>query len=227
MEEKVSINSKSILDYIMFKLDKIDNEFTLEELSKIDEITIDYKDDNVIIFEELLFLKNLKTLNIRHSSLFNSDFNILLNLNKLENLYFEKCEFENADLISSLNLKNLFLINCNINNHTFLCMFSDLEELSVINGNIEISKINKLKKLKYLRLSYSKIIDNDNLSLENIRELYLDNTNIIDLSFINNLPHLNKIVISLEQYKNNKQLLKGLKNKVQVYDENNIPFQEE
>ena len=38
----MKIDCKVLANYIMFKLDKLENNFTKEELELIDEITIDY-----------------------------------------------------------------------------------------------------------------------------------------------------------------------------------------
>lgn len=41
-----------------------------------------------------------------------------------------------------------------------------------------MKKINLLDKLTYLQLSYFKIMDNDELDIDKIEELYIDNTYI-------------------------------------------------
>ena len=76
-----------------------------EELNKITEVVIDYSnetDSSFVFLEELLKLKNLKTITLRNGFIFNDNYNIFLKLNNLFGLIFENCEFENADLIASL-----------------------------------------------------------------------------------------------------------------------------
>lgn len=228
METIINIENKNLANFIMFKLDKIDNGFTEQELNQITEIVIDYnnEDENSFVFlKELTKLKNLKSITLRNGFIFNDDYNIFLNLNNLFEFVFENCEFENADVIASLNLKALSLINCKIESYSFINVFESLEELTIINGKIEIEKINMLKNLKYLQLSYSDIIDSIDLNINKLEELYIDNTNINNFSFLNNLLNLKRISIDLNQYNNNKNIFdKLIKNNILVLNENMVEF---
>jgi len=227
MKDKIIFKNTNIANYVMFMLDKIDNEFTSEELEKITELTIDYDEDNNIILEELFVFKNLESLYLRNGFIDNTYLTFLLCFEKLNSIYFDKCEFENADLIALLKLKELSLINCKINNYSFIMVLTELEHLSIVNGKIEISKINKLKRLKYLQLSYSNILDNIGLDLENLRELYIDNSNIETLEVIKKLVNLKKISIDEKQYYNNKKIIGDLLNNgIEVYNDGIIEFNE-
>ena len=228
MESYITIKNENIANYVMFVLDKLDNEFTEEELNTITEITIDYEDilENNSILKELLLFRNLNTLNLRNAFIYNDDYNYLLNLDKLNNLYLDRCKFENADLIASLKLKSLSLINCEINNYLFVNLLTELEELTIINGEVDIDNINKLTKLNYLQLSYSNILGNELvIKLDNLKELYVDNTNIRNLTFTNNLLNLNRLSIDEFQYKYNNQFIKQLRNRnISIYNENMVEF---
>ena len=147
------IESFNLSNYIMFKLNKIDNEFNEEELNKIDEVIISSEDS---LYDASLF-NNLSDLTICDKFIENSFFKILFNLKNLKSINFTRCEFENADLISSLNVSNLALVDCNINNYKFIYIMSDLVSLTVVNGEIDFDLINRLKLLKYLNVSYSDI----------------------------------------------------------------------
>lgn len=228
MESYITIKNENIANYVMFILDKLDNEFTEEELNTITEITIDYEEilENNSILKELLLFRNLNTLNLRNAFIFNDDYNYLLNLDKLNNLYLDRCKFENADLIASLKLKSLSLINCEINNYLFVNLLTELEELTIINGEVDIDNINKLTKLNYLQLSYSNILGNELIiKLYNLKELYVDNTNIRNLTFTNDLLNLNRLSIDEFQYKYNNQFIKQLRNRnISIYNENMVEF---
>ena len=228
MENIINIENQNLANYIMFKLDKINNGFTEKELNSIIEVVIDYNDETAssfIFLEELSKLKNLKTITLRNGYIFNDNYNIFLKLNNLSEFVFENCEFENADLIASLKLKSLSLINCKIENYSFINIFENLEELSIINGIIEIKKINNLKHLKYLQISYSKIIDDVDLNIQQISELYIDNTNILNFALLNNLLNLKKISIDENQYTDNKELFNNMtKRKIIVLNENMVEF---
>ena len=223
----ININNKNLANYIMFKLDKINNEFTEEELNKITEVVIDYNEEenDVNFLNELLKLNNLKSVTLRNGYIFNEDYNIFLNLNNLSEIIFENCEFEKVNLISTLKLKSLSLINCQINNYSFIEKFKDLEELTIVNGTIEINKINMLNKLKYLQISYSNIIDNDSLNDSLLEEIYIDNTNINDFNFLNNLSNLKRVSIDETQYNSNKEMFNNLtKKNILVMNENMVEF---
>jgi Leucine-rich repeat (LRR) protein len=75
-----------------------------------------------------------------------------------------------------------------------------------------------LTNLKYLNISHTKCT-NDILNLENLKELYIDNSNIIDLNFVLELPKLEILSLSEEQYKDKKELIEKIKNKnIEIYD---------
>ena len=228
METIINIENENLANYIMFKLDKVDNGFTEEELNKITEVVINYNnetDSSFVFLEELSKLKNLKTITLRNGYIFNDNYNIFLNLNNLSEFVFENCEFENADLIDSLKLKSLSLINCKIESYLFVNVLKDLDELSIINGIIEIAKLNMLNHLKYLQISYSNISDNKDLNIYALEELYIDNTNIDNFDFLNNLLNLKRISIDESQYNNNKELFNNLVRKnILVLNENMVEF---
>ena len=103
--------------------------------------------------------------------IFNDNYNILLNLNNLSEFVFENCEFENDDLITSLKLESLSLINYKIKSYALVNVFKNIEELTIINRSIVIEKLNMLNHLKYLQISYSNIIDNIKFKKNNPNEL--------------------------------------------------------
>ncbi len=226
MKNLIYIENENLANYIMFKLNKIDNGFTEEELNKITEVVIDYNNENessFVFLKELLKLKNLKIITLRNGYIFNNNYSIFLSLNNLSEFVFENCEFENADLIVSLKLKSLSLINCIINSFTFINLLENLEELSIVNGTIEIGKINSLNHLRYLQISYSKITDSKELNISTLEELYIDNTNINNFNFLNDLLNLKKISIDENQYNNNKELFNNLINRnILVLNENMV-----
>ena len=216
MNDKIMINNQNILNYVMFKLDKLENGFTKDELLKITEIVVNYheeQEESSNFFLEFLKFDNLKALTLRNGYIFNDDYQFLLKLTNLTNITFDHCEFENADLITSLKLNSLSIINCKINNYTFINLFQNLKSLTIINGKVSINKINTLKNLEYLNISYSTITDIEStLNINSLMELHLDNTNITDLTFINNLSNLKKLTIDDLQYKYNKEQIDNLKN---------------
>lgn len=224
----INIENKNLANYIMFKIDKIGNNFTEQDLNQITEVVIDYNNESessFVFLNELKKLKNLKTITLRNGYIYNDNYNIFLNLNSLSEVVFENCEFENANSIAYLKLKSLSIINCKIDSYAFINILEPLEKLTVINGILEIKKINILKNLKYLQLSYSNITDDFDLDISSLEELYIDNTNINNFNFLNSLLNLKRISIDETQYNNNKELFNNLiKRNILVLNENMIEF---
>ena len=217
------IESFNLSNYIMFKLNKIDNEFNEEELNKIDEVIISSEDS---LADASLF-NNLSDLTICDKFIENSFFKILFNLKNLKSINFTRCEFENADLISSLNISNLDLVNCNINNYKFIYIMSDLVSLTVVNGEIDFDLINRLKLLKYLNVSYSDISnDRAYLKLNDLEKLYINNTSISNFSYLINLINLKFLSVDEKQYKNNLDVINKLKERnVDILSEGILSFE--
>ena len=217
------IESFNLSNYIMFKLNKIDNEFNEEELNKIDEVIISSEDS---LADASLF-NNLSDLTICDKFIENSFFKILFNLKNLKSINFTRCEFENADLISSLNISNLDLVNCNINNYKFIYIMSDLVSLTVVNGEIDFDLINRLKLLKYLNVSYSDISnDRAYLKLNDLEKLYINNTSISNFSYLTNLINLKLLSVDEKQYKNNLDIINKFKKRnVAILSEGILSFE--
>ena len=231
MDTTIKIDNENLANYVMFKLNKSGNKFTQEELNEIFEIVIDYRDEDdssFVFLEELKKFNNLKSITLRYGFIHDDNYNIFSCLKNLSEIVFDNCKFEDADLIASLNINALSLINCDIRSYDFIDSFDDLRELTIVSGNVKFSKINNLNKLRYLQLSYSNIInlfDNSILNIDSIEELYIDNTNINDFSFLNNMSKLKKVSIDAKQYENNKKIFNNLiKKNILVYNENMVLF---
>ncbi len=231
MDTTIKIDNENLANYVMFKLNKSGNKFTQEELNEIFEIVIDYRDEDdssFVFLEELRKFNNLKSITLRYGFIHDDNYNIFSCLKNLSEIVFDNCKFEDADLIASLNINALSLINCDIRSYDFIDSFDDLRELTIVSGNVKFSKINNLNKLRYLQLSYSNIInlfDNSILNIDSIEELYIDNTNINDFSFLNNMSKLKKVSIDAKQYENNKKIFNNLiKKNILVYNEDMVLF---
>ena len=79
MGNMIKIENDNLANYVMFKLDKLENEFTEDELNQIIEIVINYEDEtdsSFIFLEELLKLKKLKSITLRNGNIYNDNYNI-------------------------------------------------------------------------------------------------------------------------------------------------------
>ncbi len=221
MESTIKLNSENLIDYVMFKLNKDSNEFTTNELDTIDEVLINFNNevDNYYL-SDITNFHNLKSITFRNGFINNDILKVLMKFNHLTSVTFDNCGFEEEKLIASLNLKELSLISCQIHDYSFVYIIDTLETLSIVNGEVEINKLNLLKNLHYLEITNSKILDNSKININNIHELYIDNTSIDDLTFLNDLNDLEKVSIDDHQYEDNKVLVKKLINKgISFYNE--------
>lgn len=207
---KEMINNSILKNYISFKLDKDINDITKEDLINIEDIFLDYEETSSFNYDELLIFFNLKELTLRNFPIDNSVYYIFLSLPKLKSITFDNCSFINPNINAALDIEELFLINCHIENYNFIYIMDKLKRLSIINGKVELNKLNKLNNLEYLRISNSNVKDfNHNIMLNKLNTLYIDNTNIKDLNIISNLNNLNVLGIDSIQYNENKKLLES------------------
>ena len=164
-------------------------------------------------------MQSLKQLEIRNLMISNDTLDIILSLNNLKDLKFQLCDIENVDRFKGLNLKGLHLDCCEMEDFSFVYEMINLESLTLTGEvNLEINKLNNLINLKYLNISHT-ICTNDVLNIKKLEELYIDNSNINDISFALNLNNLKVLSLSKEQYKNKKELINELKSRnIEILD---------
>lgn len=166
---------------------------------------LENKDKNDIEFRSCDFLKE--------------DILKLSNAREYERIAFIDCSFEDCTLIQNIKTKSLSFTNNRVNNYEFIYNMSFLENLTVVGGNVDTFKFNNLNKLKYLRLSHSYVDNIEKYISINLKYLFIDNTNIKDLSFINNFVNLEILSISEDQRLYNKELIEKISDCVKViYD---------
>lgn len=227
----IKIDNTDLANYIMFKLDKEDNSFSVEELGEIDEIIINPININgeyeKINLEVIKYFSNLKRILFKNLTINENIITDLVSIKPLESIYFEKCEFENVNMLMVLKTKEIGFINCEIVDYSFVYEMKNLQSLAIVNGLVSISGVNNLKKLEYLQLSYSSMIDIETFNLPFLKELHIDNTNLMDTSNLENLTKLQRIGISEEQYVEGEKFYKNLIQKgALVLNQNLLEFNE-
>ena len=227
----IKIDNTDLANYIMFKLDKEDNSFSVEELGEIDEIIINPININgeyeKINLEVIKYFSNLKRILFKNLTINENIITDLVLIKPLESIYFEKCEFENVNMLMVLKTKEIGFINCEIVDYSFVYEMKNLQSLAIVNGLVSISGVNNLKKLEYLQLSYSSMIDIETFNLPFLKELHIDNTNLMDTSNLENLTKLQRIGISEEQYVEGEKFYKNLIQKgALVLNQNLLEFNE-
>ena len=176
------------------------------------------------VFNDIIKLKNLESIIIKNGTLYKEDINKLLSLNYLCKLSFDNVFIEEIDF-SKFNIIELTIIKCNINDFSFINKSNVITKLSLVNCDININNFDNLNELDYLELSGSNVNNNFNINNITIKELYIDDCNINDLTFINKLINLKRLSIDKEQYDNNKNLVDELEKKgVLVLYNNMVEF---
>lgn len=69
----IKLNNENLANYVEFKRDKLDNNFTEEELLKIEEVVIDFKvetDSIKNILDDVLKLKNIEEIYLDNTNYF-------------------------------------------------------------------------------------------------------------------------------------------------------------
>lgn len=225
----ITIKNKQLVNYLCFKLNKIEEEFTSEELCQIDELNLnpidisgDVEDIDISVLKHF---KNLQTITFSNMCIYMDIFEYLEKMENLKEITFDRCEFEDVDNIPMLKVKAISFINCENVNHDIVFSISNIESLSLVNeNNVDVDKVNELKSLKHLQLSYSRMNDNSKkFTLPDLEEIYIDNTNIENLNVLENTEKIKILGISESQLISNLEYINCLKEKgVAVYEEGMI-----
>ena len=212
----IEIKSRQLNNYLTYKLDKLEEQYTEEELKSVDELVIE--NDNNLDISVLKYFTNLKKLELRNIEINDYILEIILSLNSLENIMFQLCEIEKISKIKELNLIGLHIDCSKIKEYDFVYEMINLQELTLTGVEVDINKLNNLTNLKYLNISHSNCT-NDVLNIKKLEQLYIDNSNIIDISFTEELPNLKELSLSKEQYENKQDLINRLKQKdIEILD---------
>ena len=227
----IKISNEKVADFLMLKLGKLDNNFKREELETVKSLFLNSKDsygnDEEIDLTILKYFKNLEELELSNLEINNEITVMLSKLKKLETITFNKCSFENPNVLQMLKVHTLNIVNSSIHDTKFLESLKILKKLSLIGlDNIYIKDINNLINLKYLRLSNSHIIDfKEELLVPNLEELYIDNTNLYEFTLLK-IPlrkKLKKLCISDDIYLSNRNYIRNL-NDISIYNENMVKY---
>lgn len=213
----IKFNSEQLTNYIGFKLDVLENEFTIEQLNSLKELVIDYEYN--LELDVLKYFSGLETLEIRNFNIDENTINSILSMKNLSNLSFQLCTFETTNNLDKLNLKELHLDCCKMNDYSFVFSMQTLERLTLSGQeNLDILKVNTLVNLKYLNISHTKC-SNDVLNLKSLEELFIDGSNIVNLNFVFELPNLKVLSLSQEQYDGKEEIIEKIKNRnIEIYD---------
>ena len=191
-------------------------------MDNINELVIDGNE----IFDFISYLnkyKDTKDIEFRNCE-FSNDEIMSLSEKEYNRIAFMNCSFEDESLIQKIKTKSLSLTDNKINSYEFVYGMFYLDRLTIVNGRVDISKLNHFKNLEYLRLSHSHV-DNIEMIELNLKYLFIDNTNIKDISFIKRLPNLELLSVSDEQELFNKDIIKKISNHIKIIKDSIIEME--
>lgn len=224
----ININNSILLDALFYSADKEENEFTLEELSSIESLTLNSKIMGIYFFEfnfeELKYLTSLREITFNNIDINETTIDILNNLSFLENVKFNSCSFAKEPKLS--NIEELSITKGNLMDFSFISSLSNLKSLSLVNVKLDkLNFVNRLDELEMLELSGSTLPLTIHLDKTNIKELYLDETNISEFNSVFFPLNLERLFISSKQYNLNPKYFDALSEEgISILSPSNMSF---
>lgn len=228
----IVLKNKELVNFLKCQFNQKEDMFEMSDLLRVEELVLDSRNfaDELtqVDFEELKYFKGLKILSLNNLKITSNDISIISNLSYLEEIVFENCIFDdNIGELLNLNIENLSLNNCKINENNFIYSMTYLKKLTLIKSYLNLSKLKKFYFLKSLNLTNSIVTKVDELDLPILEEFVIDFSNIEDLNFLLNIPTLRKLSVCKEQINKNKNIIKTLiGNGVEIWENNIIKLSE-
>lgn len=202
--------------YLMNKLNKVDTRFTEDELKGVDELYLNPVGINNVYtkidFNILKYFPKIKKLEISNSDIDLNTISILAKLYDLDYLMFNNCHISSIKGFYQVKIKSLGFNNCIVDDIENIGFMKSLNAIKLINMKLDsISFLESLPHLIEVDLSYSKLKETSTLyTFILIERLAVDNSDIMDLDFVNKYSGLKEISISSNQYAKNKDLIDDL-----------------
>ena len=215
-DSMVNIPYLEVQLYLMNKLNKVDARFNEDELKSVDELYLNPVGINNVYtkidFNILRYFPKLKKLEISNSNIDNSVIEIISKLFDLDILMFNNCHISSVKGFYQVKIKSLGFNNCIVDDLENIGNMKSLNAIKLINMKLDsISFLESLPHLIEVDLSYSKLKEMSTLyTFILIERLAIDNSDIMDLDFVNKYSGLKEISISSNQYAKNKELIDDL-----------------
>lgn len=219
----VSFINPELTSYLRAVLNYSGDIFDEKDLLRVEELSLnsmsisdEYMPVNI---DDLRYFENLRVLTLNNVFIEERGFDVLKSLNKLEEIKFVGCVFDNNKNFADLSIEKLSLNKCVFDNMDFIYNMNYLKELSLVGGIVDISKMSRFYLLKYLKIANCEIENIDNINLPLLEDLILDFSNVDDLKFVFKLKSLKTLSLSEEQIDTNMTIISDLtKNGVRVYE---------
>lgn len=228
--ENMKIRNDNLALYLGFKLNKIGNEFTAQELSNLKELNMnqlnDFEEYEDIDLEVLDYTPNLETLVLKNFEITPELINKLKNIKNLKSVSFERCIIDDFNLIRELDVdylaitKNAFLRTDFLKGKKYKALVLTDSDL------IDIDNIKDMEGLETLYVSNSNVKNPELIgNFSNLSILHIENSNIEDISFLKNMNNLRSLGINRNLYEMSKDTVNCLKErKVDFLDNGYIPI---
>lgn len=227
----ISLKNKNVAELVEFKLDKLENSFSEEELNKITDLVYDVITVNDELIEDdlsdLKYFKNLKKLYLMNMSIEKENARNIFILPAIEDLSFDKVDFLYTDFISNLNVKKIAFINTSLENFSFIKEMNKSEKIEIVGAKeIALSYFENMISLKELILEHTNITDRENLwKFSHLEGFSINDTNIENLSFFEKFDNLKYVGLDRKQIDNNKEIIEKLREKnVSIFIDNLIEY---
>jgi len=212
-------------------LDKSDNAFEEEDLLSVEELVLSSRnlagEFNFVDIYELRYFPNLRVLKVSNMDITEAFLAFLIKFKMLKELTFESCNFDTCEMIKYFRVEKLSVIDCVVDDESFVYEMKNLRSLDVVRGFLNFEKLNQLQDLQKLNISSSTIACADALNLNNLEEFWIDFSNITNLEFLRNLDGLKKLSASREQLANNQKIIRELLARgVDIFENNMVKLQE-
>ena len=202
----MKIRNKNLALYLGFKLKKIGDEFTVEELSELKELAInqlnDFGEYEEVDIEVLDNVPNVETLTFRNYRVTDELIERIKKLKNLKSIMFERCLIDDFDKIGELDVEHLSITkNCNLRTD-FLRGKTKYKSLFLTDSDlIDIENLKGMDNLETLYISNSDVKNPEDIgTLGNVSVLHIENTNIEDISFMRNMEKLRSVGIDKRLY---------------------------
>ena len=215
----MKINDTYIKDLINRELSTNKDDFSEEELKKIEMLNIEKKFD----FSELINLINIKELKFYDMHLAVDELAIISKLNSLENLYFLNCEIDSLNVLSTLELDTFYLESTEVDNIKYINNMSIKNLFLEKMFSVDLNDISIIRNVVSLSLNNTKVLNEDKMIyMDKIVNLSIVNTGIKNIDTLIGSDTLKTIVIDRDIYKNNVVVVKKLmSNGISVVSETN------
>ncbi len=187
-------------------------------MNTIKSVVID-GNDTYEYMKSVLNNESVEQIEFRYCDMTNEDIIKLSNYKKYIKISFINCNFEDVSFVKKIKTQSLSFIDSNIDNYDFISEVNNLKALTVIGNTIDMSLVKNPEKLLYLRLSGSMVYHIDKINLENLKYLFIDETNIDSLDFVKKLSHLKLLCISTVQEENNFEVISSIENRVKIIND--------